>query len=166
MTDFSTYATNYLATRRAMGYKLAYHGQMLGQFVAYLDAAGAEHLTITDALTWAKQPSDASPVWWAVRVGMVRSFARYLCALDPATEIPPVGLLPEPSHRIVPYIYSDEDIARVLQAAGRLHPEHRGDTYQTMISLVAVTGMFSRGRRPGAVVSGAYPLVRGLVVDR
>lgn len=141
MTDFCSAAADYLATRRAMGYKLTCQGQMLGQFAAYLDASGAEHLTIAHALSWAKQPADAAPVWWAARLGTVRAFARYLSALDPATEVPPAGLLPEPSHRIVPYIYSDADIARLLEAAGRLSPEHRADTYQTLIGLVAVTGM-------------------------
>lgn len=141
MTDFPLAVADYLATRRAMGYKLAYQGQMLSQFAAYLDGVGAEHLTIAHAVSWAKQPVGTAPVWWAVRLGTVRSFARFLIALDPATEIPPVGLLPEPSHRAVPHIYSDEDIAGVLQAAGRLRPEHRADTYQTLIALITVTGM-------------------------
>jgi integrase/recombinase XerD len=141
MTGFAAAAADYLATRRAMGYKLAYQGQMVRQFAAYLEGAGAEHLTVGHALSWAKQPADAAPVWWAVRLGTARGFARYLSALDPATEIPPAGLLPEPSHRIVPYIYSDQDIAALRQAAGRLSPEHRADTYQTLIGLLAVTGM-------------------------
>lgn len=141
MTDFPSAVADYLATRRAMGYKLAHQGQMLGQFAAYLDGVGAEHLTIAHAVSWAKQPQGAAPVWWAVRLGTVRGFARFLSALDPATEVPPAGLLPEPSHRAVPHIYSDEDIAGLLQAAGRLRPEHRADTYQTLIGLVTVTGM-------------------------
>lgn len=141
MTGFAAAAADYLAARRAMGYKLAYQGQMLRQFAAYLDSAGAEHLTLAHALSWAKQPVGAAPVWWAVRLGTARGFARYLSALDPATEIPPAGLLPEPSHRIVPYIYSGQDIAALRQAAGRLSPEHRADTYQTIIGLLAVTGM-------------------------
>ena len=63
MTDFPLAVADYLATRRAMGYKLAYQGQMLGQFAAYLDGAGAEHLTIAHAVSWAKQPAGAAPVW-------------------------------------------------------------------------------------------------------
>ncbi len=141
MTDFSAVAADYLTTRRAMGYKLPYQGQMVEQFAAYLDGAGAEHLTIVAALSWARQPVGAKPVWWAVRLSTARGFARFLSALDPATEIPPAGLLPEPSHRAVPYIYSDEDIERLRQAAGQLNPEHRADTYQTLIALIAVTGM-------------------------
>jgi hypothetical protein len=52
-----------------------------------------------------------------VRLSTARGFARYLTAFDPSTEVPPVGLLPEPSHRAVPYIYSEEDIAKVVRAA-------------------------------------------------
>lgn len=141
MTGFSSSAADYLSTRRAMGYKLTYQGQLLGQFAAYLDALGAERLTSAHALSWAQQPVGTAPVWWAVRLGVARGFARYLSAIDPATEIPPVKLLPEPSHRIVPYIYSDADIVRLLEAAGRLAPEHRADTYQTLIGLISVTGM-------------------------
>lgn len=141
MTAFGSAAADYLATRRAMGYKLACQGRVLGRFIAYLEAVDAKHLTIVHALSWAKQPLDASPAWWAFRLGVVRGFARYLRALDPATEVPPAGLLPEPSHRITPYIYSDVDVARLLEAAGRLNLEHRADTYQTLIGLVAVTGM-------------------------
>jgi hypothetical protein len=50
MTDYRAAAADYLATRRAMGYKLAYQGQMLAQFAAYLDAVGTEHLTIRHAI--------------------------------------------------------------------------------------------------------------------
>lgn len=147
MTDYPAAVADYLATRRAMGYKLAYQGQMLTQFAAYLDAVGAEHLTIHHAVGWAKQPADAKRSWWAVRLGTVRAFARYLTAIDPRTEIPPVGLIPAPSHRVVPYIYTEDDIAKLLAAAGRLPTAHRADTYQTLIGLVAVTGM-----REGEVV--------------
>jgi hypothetical protein len=139
MTGFAAAAAGYLATRRAMGYMLVWQGQMLRQFAAYLDSAGAQHLTVDHALSWARQPAGAAPTWWAVRLGTGRSFARYLSTLDPATENPPAGLLPEPSHRIVPHIYFDQDVA-VRQAAGRLCPQHRADTYQTLIGLLALTG--------------------------
>jgi integrase/recombinase XerD len=142
MTDYRAAATDYLTTRRAMGYKLAYQGQMLAQFVDFLDAVGAEHLKIEHAVRWAKQPSQAAPAWLQVRLSTVRAFARYLSALDPATEIPPRGLMSAPrSHRVMPYIYAEDDVIALLEAAGRLHTAHRADTYQTLIGLVAATGM-------------------------
>ena len=42
-------------------------------------------------------PQNASPVWAAQRLTMVRGFARYLQAVDPATQVPPAGMLrPDP----------------------------------------------------------------------
>lgn len=141
MIDYRAALADYLASRRAMGYKLAYQGQMLAQFVNYLDAVGAEHLTIRHAVDWAKQPADAKRSWWAVRLSTVRAFAGYLSALDSATEIPPAGLIPAQTHRTVPYIYGEDDVANLLAAAGRLPTAHRADTFQTLIGLVAATGM-------------------------
>jgi len=148
MIDYRVAVEDYMATRRAMGYKLFYQGQMLAQFAAYLDAADAEHLTIGHAVGWAKQPADAARSWWVVRLSTVRAFARYLSALDPATEIPPPGLIPAPSnHRIVPYIYTADDVTALVAAAGRLPTAHYADTYQTVVGLVTVTGV-----RAGEVV--------------
>ncbi len=140
MIDFTSAVDDYLATRRALGYKLQIHRVVLYPFAAHLAAIQAEHITVDDALHWATQPSDA-PVWAAAKIGIIRVFARYLTALDPATEVPPVGLLPEPNHRIVPHIYSDDDLNKVLTAADHLSPAHRADTYRHLISLVAVTGI-------------------------
>jgi len=141
VTDFSAAVVDYLSTRRAMGYKLVQDGRLLHRFAAHLDAVGAEHLTSADAVAWATGHGTANTAWRAGRLTIIRSFARYLIALDPATEIPPVGLLPEAKHRIVPHIYTDDEIARVIVEAGRLVHPHRADTYQTLIGLLAVTGM-------------------------
>jgi integrase len=141
MIDYRTAVADYVTTRRAMGYKFGYPGQMLEQFAAYLNAAGAEHLTIDHALSWATQPRGTRHSWWAIRLTMVRGFARYLRALDPATEIPPAGLIRAQKPRAVPYIYTEDDIAALLSAADRLPTAHRADTFHTLIGLVAVTGM-------------------------
>ncbi len=56
MTEFSAAVTDYLQTRRAMGYKLAEDGRLLRQFAGYLDTIGAEHLSVVHALSWATEP--------------------------------------------------------------------------------------------------------------
>jgi integrase/recombinase XerD len=139
--DLAGTAAQYLGLRRALGYKLARQGELLLDFVGYLQAVGAGRVTIEHALAWATLPTRADPVWWSARLGVVRGFARYLHALDPATEVPPVGLLPDRDHRVTPYIYTDDDLARLLTAAGQLRPALRAATYQTLIGLLAVTGM-------------------------
>ncbi|MGH4010779.1 MAG: hypothetical protein ACRDTH_21915 [Pseudonocardiaceae bacterium] len=96
---------NYLAIRRAMGFKMERHTKLLGQFTDYLAAHDATTLTIEHALAWAGAPSAADPRWWAARLSMVRGFAVYLHALDPAHQVPPRGLMPGGSRRtVVPYL--------------------------------------------------------------
>ena len=73
----------------------------------------------------------------------MRGFARYLKALDPDTEIPSRELLPFRASRVDPYLYSDADIAALLAAARTLHPPLRAATYETLIGLIAATGMRS-----------------------
>jgi len=77
----------YLKMRRALGFKLKRHGQVLPQLVAYLDAAGAATLTAELAISWARLPQDVAPINWAHRLGAARGFAAYLKTIDPATEV-------------------------------------------------------------------------------
>jgi site-specific recombinase XerD len=73
---------------------------------------------------------------------MVRGFARWLQAYDPATEMPPTGWL-HPSRRRIPYLYSQDDITALLAAARQTRRPLSAATYETLIGLVAVTGMRS-----------------------
>lgn len=132
---------DYLTVRRAMGFKLALAGRLLPQFVDHLDQAGATSITVEHALAWARLPISSTVGWWAQRLSVVRGFATWLAATDPATEIPPRDLLPGRARRATPYLYSHEDIAALLAAASVLRPKLRAATYQTLISLLSVTGM-------------------------
>jgi integrase/recombinase XerD len=132
---------DYLALRRAMGFKLERHAQLLGQFVDYLAAQHVAALTVEHALAWASAPGSADVRWWAARLSMVRGFAGYLHALDPGHQIPPPGLLPHRARRVVPYLYTDHEINALITAATALALPLRAATYQTLVGLLAVTGM-------------------------
>lgn len=132
---------DYLTIRRALGYKLERHGRLLPQFVDYLDEVGATTVTVEHAAAWATQSPNASTRWYAERLTVVRGFATWLAAIEPATEIPPPGLLPSPRQRAVPYLYSDEDVAALLEATGTLRTPLGAVTYQTLLGLLAVTGL-------------------------
>lgn len=132
---------DYLTIRRAMGYKLKTTEQLLDQFIDHLDDVGATTVTVDDAVVWATLPVGASARWLAQRLSVVRTFARWLATIDPATEIPPAGLLPVRRRRPAPYLYSDADLAALIAAADTLIPQRRATTYRTLFSLVAVTGM-------------------------
>ena len=131
---------DYLAIRRALGYKLERAEKLLTQFVAYLEDLGEERITTEHALTWAMLPA-GSDVWSAHRLSVVRGFAAYLKTIDPATEVPAADLLPWRSCRATPYIYSDAQIVALLQTAATLRTPHRIATYRTLIGALSVTGM-------------------------
>jgi len=141
MSQLRTALDDYLRIRRALGFKLERASSLLPQFVAYLERSGAETITTDLALAWAKQPQDAHAEWWAHRMSEVRGFARHLQALDPRTEVPPVDLLPRKVCRATPYLYTECDVAALMEAARALHPSLRASTYETLVGLLAVTGM-------------------------
>ncbi len=131
---------DYLALRRGLGYKLARPEKLLIQFLAHLDAAGVDVITVDAAVGWARR-AEGTPNWWAYRLSCVRGFAVYLHALDARHEVPPSDLLPTRPQRAVPYLYSDHEIAGLIEAAAGLKAGFRVATYQTLIGLLAVTGM-------------------------
>jgi integrase/recombinase XerD len=131
----------YLTIRRRLGFKLHTHGQLLANFVAYMDGQSAPTITTELATAWAGRPADAHPSRWAERLSVVRVFARYLRTIDPATEVPPTDIFPARRQRATPYLYSSSDIDALMATARRLASEHRGATMATLIGLLAVTGM-------------------------
>jgi integrase/recombinase XerD len=132
---------DYLALRRALGWKLESPGERLAKFVAYLDAREEQTVTIELAVAWATLPAGAAASYWADRLSTVRGFARYLHTLDPVNEVPPGDLLPHRSRRLAPYLYADEEIAALMAAAERLPNAKLALSYRTIIGLLAATGM-------------------------
>jgi len=141
MTPLRQALADYLAMRRALGYRLARAEKLLAQFLAFVEDRGEEHLSIEAALAWATAPAGADPSWMSRRLSDVRRFAIHLCGIDPATEVPPTDILPGRTRRATPYLYSAEEIAALMTATATLRGSHRQATYRTLIGLLAVTGM-------------------------
>jgi integrase len=131
---------DYLALRRALGYRLARPEKLLGQFLDHLERAGESRITVAAALDWARLPADSGSNWWAYRLSAVRGFA-YLHTLDPAHEVPAAELLPQRPHRASPYLYSATDITALIAATSSLGTPLRRATFATLIGLLAVTGI-------------------------
>jgi integrase/recombinase XerD len=136
------HAEEYLAMRRALGFKLTTFGQRLMSFVNYLEAKSSNVLTTELALAWAADASHSTDeVTWSRRLMVVRVFARHLAALEPTTEIPPEDILPHHYRRVTPYLYTSAEVCALMDAANRLRPPLRALTYRTLIGLLAVTGL-------------------------
>lgn len=130
----------YLTIRRSLGFKLDRDGKLLAQFVGYLRDQGAGTITVDHAVRWVNQASGGRS-WLAFRMSVVRGFAGYLHALDPAVPVPPADLFPAGSHRAVPFLYSADELAALISATDTLRYPLQRATYRTLICLLAVTGL-------------------------
>ena len=113
MTDLRCALHDYLRSAAGSASSSSDDGQLLENFVAFLEQAGAERVTTELALMWATSVP-AHPHRWRRRLGVVRGFARYLATIDPASEVPSKDLLPAHRPRVAPYIYSQEEIAALM----------------------------------------------------
>ncbi len=145
MSNLRNSVESYIALRRSLGFKLREPSRLLRHFVSFLEEQGITHMTTQLALRWAQQPEAVQPAYWAKRLGVVRQFAKHCSAIDPSTEVPPLGLLPHRYRRRAPYLYTDDEISRLIRAARQLHSVTGlcGWTYSTLLGLLAVSGIRS-----------------------
>lgn len=141
MTTLAEHVDNYLTVRRALGFKLVGEGVLLAEFVACAERAGQRTVTTEFAVQWARRPATGSHNYLSRRLRAVRTFARYLHALDPSCEVPSFELLPAKKYRPAPYVYTDAEIAALMAATSTLSPPFRAATFRTLIGLLACTGL-------------------------
>jgi hypothetical protein len=128
--------------RRRLGFKLTTFGEKLMSFINYLEDTGETVLTTRAALAWATDtPRSTDEVHWSRRLMVVRTFARHLKTLEPATEIPPDDALPHHYRRITPHLFTPAELDRLLAATGSLGPAFRARTWHTFLGLLAVSGL-------------------------
>ena len=112
---------DYLALRRAMGFKLSEAGTLLPQFVEFLDQQGP-HVHHHGMGRGVGDPTPSCPTR---RMGEAPALGAGLCAL-PQRHRPPYGDPADRSscrtvHSVAsPYLYSDAEIAQLLTAASHL----------------------------------------------
>jgi len=140
MTDLRCAMNDYLTVRRQLGFQLRETGRMLDNYVSFCEHAGEQHITTELAVRWARSVN-AHPNRWRRRLGVVRGFARYLSTIDPETEIPSEDLLRASLPRVAPYLYSQNEITALMGAARELTPPLRAATFDTIIGLLAVSGL-------------------------
>jgi integrase len=134
---------DYLAARRASGWKLRELERDNRAFLAWLDAEGRDGITAAGAVEWAMSSPKPSPNRWGARLASVRVFTAWLRASGAAgVEVPDRAELPVKPSRATPYMYSRSDIEAVAAAFDRVcaTPIARA-TMPTLVGLLAVTGM-------------------------
>ncbi len=143
MKSLARAVDDYLTLRRRLGFKLREYGDCLHEFVRFLKKNGVPRVTSKLAVEYATQRQDEKPVSWSRRLTIIRGFARYRFGADPTTEVPPIGLLRFRSQRAKPYLYSEDEIHRLLEAALTMKTQYQlqRHTYYCLFGLLIVTGL-------------------------
>lgn len=128
----------YLALRRAAGYSMRDADRILRSFGRFAHARHDRFVKVMTIHAWAKRAR--SPERREALVRKVALLARHLHAEDPRHQIPSYRVFAaDPFQRPEPFIFSSAQIVALMDAARRC-PSH-GDTYATLIGLLAATGM-------------------------
>lgn len=134
----------YIALRRTLGYKLRKPARHLRAFAGYAASREEEHVRAATILTWATAAGRTQQAR-AERFQNLALFARFLHAEDPRHEVPARNPFAFRKTRPVPYIYTPDEVARILDAAGKLRRQRpnplRRELYITMFGLIAATGL-------------------------
>jgi len=142
--DLRAAAAEWLSDRRARGYLLADHDRLVAAFLDGLAARGATTITVAGALAFAQDRPGTDRRWHAARLRVVRGLAAHVHALDPAAaELVPAGMIHAKVTRPIPYLYSNDDVTRLMSVAAMMSPPILAASMRTLIGLVAVTGMRS-----------------------
>lgn len=134
--------SDYLALRGRLGHDLADARRLLPRFVDHLDQAGEATITIAAAVAWATEPEvGPGSTVWPRRMTAVRGFARHMAGIDPATQIPPLGLIPMRQRWTQPFLFSGDHVERLLAATASIRWRLPAAVHHTLLGLLAVTGM-------------------------
>ena len=130
----------YLAVRRAVGFKLKNQEHHLRSFARFASAREETHIRTPSVIEWASESKMPRS-----RLENIIPFARYLQVEDERHEVPPPPsrIFGPPKSRRIPFIYSQDELNRFLQAAMSLGPldSLRPHTYATLFALLAVSGL-------------------------
>ena len=145
--DLSLHLEAYLALKKALGFPLGVRERLLRDFMAFVEINGiGGTISAQVAFDWACSASERCGVSGkATRLSVARQFLFHLSAAVPGIEVPSAKLLAQPRRR-KPFLFSGEEIGRLLKAALSLRPQAslRPHTLSTLLGLLASSGI-----RPG-----------------
>jgi integrase/recombinase XerD len=112
-------ANRYVALRRSLGFKLEKTARHLAAFTRHAVDHGDSHIRTATALAWTAAVSSTPDMRYR-RLQEIADFARFLRAEDARHEIPRHHLYCRPRSRPAPYIYTPDELVRMLDAAETL----------------------------------------------
>ncbi|MEY4583224.1 MAG: hypothetical protein RL701_7927 [Pseudomonadota bacterium] len=164
-----TLITSYLALKNALGRRFTIEKTVFVQLDRFLidHYPDASTLTVDSFAAWCLTLVHLMPTVRRNRMRIVRNLCLYWRRTDPACFVPdPLGF-PAPHAPRRPYIFTEEQVVRLLEAAAKMHPSPNSPLRAEVLRLAVVllyTAGLRRGELVRLVLSDYDPTERTLLV--
>jgi integrase len=146
LSCFAPRLNDYVALRRGLGFQFHTQAELLIQFDRFAHERRHKGAITAQLVTDFAVSGENSEGHQARRYQVVRNFAEYVANFESETPLLDPGFLRRPRKRPVPYIYTDDEILRLLDHAKKISRRHpvRGATLHAMVGLGGVCGLRRR----------------------
>jgi integrase len=143
MSQLSLLLQEYLEMRLSCGFKVLSTRKVLINFVRFAESIGADFITPEVFFRWKAEFGSASSKTWSMRLGQLVLFSGWLNAVDKRHKLLPRNLVSSRYYRKRPYIYKEDEVTAIIQAAEKLPSQNgiRSITYVALFGLLASTGL-------------------------
>jgi len=135
----------HLALRRSLGYLYVSSEYTLDAFDQFLDRhfPNCKVITRQMVVSYLDTTCHKQPLTRADHVSVLRQFCRFMLQFELTTYIPEKGLVGSARVQVKPYIFTQEEVSRIMQQAMQLNVRSKilPYTYSMIIGLLWVTGM-------------------------
>ena len=149
----ATAIADFVSLKRALGRKFDGEAYVLVAFDRYLTTAYPTSSTLTPEAfaQWCLTMAHLNPTTRRNRMRVVRNLCLHVRRRDASAFVPDPTTFPAPGQTRRPYIFSQQDIARLLRTADGLPPRARSPLRSQSYRL-AVVLLYTAGLRRGEVV--------------
>lgn len=157
---------SYLTLKHSLGREYSGVRDVLTHLDSFL-ASGGEDLTADSYRRWVQTLLHLTSGVRRYRMRNVRNFCLYRRRSDPHCFVPDSSEFPPPNQKLPPYIFSEQEIVRLLDAARRLRPLSLSPLRAENLTLALVllyTAGLRRGELVRLVVGDYEPAERTLLI--
>ncbi len=144
------FISRYLALKQALGRRYAGESRILGILEQFLVHTNAEDLTQETFSEWCKTQKVTSTVLRR-RMSIVRNLCLYRKRTEPDCFVPDAKLFPLARPPAPPYIFTETEIAKLIQAGSALKPVPRSPL-RPQVSRLAIVLLYTTGLRRGELL--------------
>lgn len=135
---FAEAISNYLNLHKALGEKTVASGNTLRQFDRYCCEQGVKEPVLTSSLVgdWLQTKAQEKASTHGSRISVMNCFRNYLLSLGVEVEWKPAPGFTRSGQRYAPYIFTKEEIAKILENADALPQPSRGSQFHIVFPAV------------------------------